>query len=114
MLFFHFTSMDEVHIAASVTSIGRYAFSMSNISSLLIPAGVTSIGDGAFADCRYLVNVTCMAAEPPYLGDGNQYDAWRLKEDNTLYVPAGCRQAYVGNAMWSAAFKHIVEMQHTI
>lgn len=42
----------------SVTSIGDYAFSNSNIISITIPNTVTSIGEDAFSWCRSLTSIT--------------------------------------------------------
>ena len=47
----------EYTIPNNVTSIGGFAFFMSNLTSVTIPNGVTSIGDDAFAYCD-LTNVT--------------------------------------------------------
>lgn len=44
-------------IPEGVTSIGRYAFCGSEITSVVIPEGVTSIGDHAFSYCASLTNV---------------------------------------------------------
>jgi Bacterial Ig-like domain (group 4). len=41
--------LTSVTIPEGVTSIGDYAFSMTNITSISIPEGVTSIGDSAFS-----------------------------------------------------------------
>ncbi len=46
-----------VNIPSSVTSIGRYAFSDSPLSSVTIPSSVTSIGDYAFSRCARLKSV---------------------------------------------------------
>ena len=40
-----------------VTSIGRSAFSYSDLTSITIPDSVTSIGDAAFSDCQNLTNI---------------------------------------------------------
>jgi hypothetical protein len=41
-----------------VTSIGDWAFYATSLTNVLIPDSVTSIGDGAFFDCESLTNVT--------------------------------------------------------
>ncbi len=41
----------------SVTSIGDYAYSLSNLTSITIPGTVTSIGEGAFFACEDLSSV---------------------------------------------------------
>jgi hypothetical protein len=42
----------------SITSIGDYAFDLTKLAEVVIPAGVTSIGEGAFAGCTYLKSIT--------------------------------------------------------
>lgn len=41
----------------NISSIGRFAFARSNISSIVIPEGVTSIGYGAFYHCDNLIDI---------------------------------------------------------
>ena len=51
-------SLSSIIIPASVTSIGDSAFcGCLSLSKIVIPASVTSIGDGAFSDCRSLSNI---------------------------------------------------------
>ena len=51
-------SLSSIIIPASVTSIGDNAFcGCLSLSKIVIPASVTSIGDGAFSDCRSLSNI---------------------------------------------------------
>ena len=42
----------------SVTSIGKEAFSLCSVTSVIIPNSVTSIDDYAFYDCEHLTSVT--------------------------------------------------------
>ena len=56
-------SLSSIVIPASVTSIGRTAFSgCGSLSSIVIPASVTSIGDGAFAGCGSLSSIVIPAS----------------------------------------------------
>jgi len=43
--------------ARTTTSIGNYAFSHCNLTSVIIQSGVTSIGDSAFLSCTSLMSV---------------------------------------------------------
>ena len=40
--------------------IGRYAFAVTGLTSVRLPAEVASLGDSAFADCRQLTEVTIL------------------------------------------------------
>ena len=44
-------------LPARITSIGRYAFSHSGITEVIIPNGVTRLGHASFADCTSLTKV---------------------------------------------------------
>ena len=51
-------SLSSIVIPASVTSIGDSAFSYCrSLSEIVIPFSVTSIGDSAFSDCSSLTNI---------------------------------------------------------
>ena len=61
--FWHCSSLAEIVIPASVTSIGGLAFSgCGSLSSIVIPASVTSIGDGAFSGCGSLSSIVIPAS----------------------------------------------------
>ncbi|MBQ5892263.1 MAG: leucine-rich repeat domain-containing protein [Bacteroidales bacterium] len=98
------SSLTSITIPNSVTSIGNYAFfDCSSLTSITIPNSVTSIGLGAF--CSSLTSVTCLATNPPAL-----YGSFLgINSTSTLYVPNGCRQAYV-NSSWAQYFDCIVEL----
>ena len=64
------TSLTEIRIPESVTSIGGGAFvGCTSLTEIVIPAGVISIGNDAFFGCASLATVT-MQGEPPTLGTG--------------------------------------------
>jgi hypothetical protein len=59
---FRGTDITTVHIPASITSIGSYAFYYcGNLTSITIPASVTSIGNEAFRGCTSLTSITIPA-----------------------------------------------------
>ena len=56
--FWYCSSLSEIIIPSSVTSIGDSAFSYCrSLSEIVIPSSVTSIGDGAFYDCDSLSEI---------------------------------------------------------
>ncbi len=118
------TALESITIPASVNSIGKAAFlkctSLKTITieqgshlttidesafygctaleSIEIPASVTSIGQVAFYGCTSLKTVTCLAVEPPTLGN--------IVFDNchgslTIYVPSEEVETYKGTSGWS-------------
>ena len=55
-------AFNTTNIPSSVTSIGSYAYSNSNVENLVIPETVTSIDDYAFADMKNLKSITIPAS----------------------------------------------------
>ena len=125
------SSLTSVTIPNSVTYIGKKAFKncssltsmtidMSNIigniayydyeSPFNIPSlqnitlgeNVTSIGSGAFNDCSFLQNVTCLATTPPTLADNTVFPYPNIA---TLTVPCGSLEAYSSaTSFWNMFF----------
>jgi hypothetical protein len=57
------SSLTDINIPDTVTSIGSYAFyGASSLSSITIPSGVTSIGDSAFNGASSLTSITIPAS----------------------------------------------------
>ncbi len=54
---FYSTGITSIEIPSSITSIGQYAFSNTGITSVEIPSSITSIGNSAFANCSSLNSV---------------------------------------------------------
>ncbi|GEM_PF-2118681 len=50
--------LKEVTLSDTITKIGEYAFSLTDITRIIIPDAVTSIGEGAFRYCKSLTQVT--------------------------------------------------------
>ena len=101
------SSLTSVTIPNSVTSIGRSAFyNCNSLTSVTIGNSVTTIGNYAFRYCDSLTSVTCLATNPPYLGDDAFY---YIGSPSTLYVPNGCGEAYE-NSSWAQYFDCIVEL----
>ena len=120
----------ELTIGNSVISIGSSAFgSCSALTNVTIPNSVTSIGDEAFSYCYDLVsvvigssvtfigkqvfqdihlqNITCLAVIPPIIQSITFRDYHYSTA--TLYVPAGCKNAYQTANYWKN-FTHILSI----
>ena len=110
------SSLSSVVIPNSVTTIEDGAFSYcSALESVTIGNAVplqgtngmrtvsagsalTSIGADAFSGCRALLSVNCMTATPPEC----DATAWPNEafQNAVLYVPQGCRNAYLSADVW--------------
>lgn len=55
------SSLTEITIPETVTTIGRSAFRSTGLTSVVIPNGVTNLGSGAFSSCKNLNSVTLPA-----------------------------------------------------
>ena len=56
--FWYCSSLSEIVIPSSVTSIGKGAFYVcDSLSEIVIPSSVTSIGDSAFYGCKFPDNL---------------------------------------------------------
>jgi hypothetical protein len=63
---------------------------------------VTSIGSGAFANCSFLQNITCLATTPPTLADNTVFPYPNIA---TLTVPCGTLEAYSSaTSFWNMFF----------
>ncbi len=99
----------ETAVVNNVGSIGANAFyECSALKSLTIGANVTTIGDDAFSDCTALTSFTSLAVTPPECGADVFYGI--DKQKCTLYVPAGCKEAYMQAPQWKDFF-FIEEME---
>jgi uncharacterized protein YjdB len=102
------TNLTSVIIPNSVTFIGANAFQYcSHLTSVSISESVNEIGSGAFSRCPELTNFYCLSKNVPNTSDNAFYDS--NTENATLYVPAGCLDAYKYTYPW-IEFKNIVEI----
>ena len=68
--FLYCSSLSEIVIPSSVTSIGDSAFdTCSSLSEIVIPSSVTSIGDSAFSSCDSLSEIV-IPSSVTSIGDG--------------------------------------------
>jgi hypothetical protein len=104
--FWNCSGLTSVTIGNSVTSIGVGAFwCCSGLESVTIGSGVTSIGSGAFTECSGLTSVTALNPTPVDIFD----NVFTNRENATLYVPKGSKEAYQAADYWKE-FKEIIEL----
>ena len=68
------------------------------MKSATIGSGVTYIDDYVFEDCTSMSTITCLATTPP-----DTRMSWTFQgmaKNVTLYVPAGCGDAYKKSYDW--------------
>lgn len=91
-----------------ITGINYFAFSMTGLTEVTIPAGVTTIDIGAFFGCTSLADVTVLNPTPVAITDYEMEYTLRDSTEGTLHVPAGCAEAYRAAEGWKL-FTNIVE-----
>lgn len=105
---FYATSLTEIDIPDSVTTIDSSAFShCSALTTVTIGTGISSIGQSIFSECPLLTEITIKATTPPALANINAIP------DNvtTIYIPAGTLSAYQSATNWSSFASKFVEME---
>ena len=91
--------LSNIKISDSVTSIESYAFQgCKGVTSLAIPNNVTHIGDYVFQDCNSLESIYVMAEIPPSVSSDSFTDSNYII--STIYVPTGCLEAYQNADVW--------------
>lgn len=109
------TAIKSINLPDGVVSIGEFAFFECQVlTSITIPESVTSIGFAAFSHCPSLTSVTVMSTAPASLDFYGYYpgvdDNFKANNNDTLYVPKGCLDAYRFSD-WYYTFEYIVEQE---
>lgn len=60
--FYNSAKIESVSLPDSVTSIGRYAFSLTALQEIMLPPTVRSLSDGAFSGCTNLISADLTSA----------------------------------------------------
>ena len=99
-------------IPEEVTAIGPYAFfGCKNMTSLTLSKSFKNLEDWALLGIQGLATLYCYPDEPPVISrlsfGGTANDERKLRKACTLYIPKGCKDAYV-DAGWTG-FKEYVE-----
>ncbi|MCM1518081.1 MAG: leucine-rich repeat domain-containing protein [Pseudoflavonifractor sp.] len=101
------SEVKELSLPSTLVNIGRIAFTFNDqIETLWIPSNVEKLTD-PFVRWSKLKNIYILNTVPPQFFDVYYYE---IREDITLYVPKGCKEAYQNAQVWSF-FKNIVEME---
>ena len=102
------SELEEYSIQDNIDYIGAYCFAgCDNLKSITIPHKVYMIGQYAFVNCSKLVNVYCMASNPPQItSDVFGKINWSAK----LYVPTDSVRRYEEDYFWSTCFTNIIAL----
>lgn len=98
-------SLTSINIPSSMKAITYACFAHCNsLTSINIPSSISSIDSYAFAECVAL-NSVIVNRQSPISINGSVFSN---RQDLTLYVPVGCKDAYGSASIWKG-FKEIKE-----
>ena len=103
--FFGCSSLTSITIPNSVTTIENKAFERcSSLTLLNIGNSINYIGEYAFYDCNFLLNINCLAENPPVICN---YTSFPYPNSAILTVPCGSLDAYSNTAnLWNVFFNN--------
>ena len=105
-LFSNATQLTKVTLPNTITSIGQNAFYSNSLKSIVIGDKLTVLDNYAFGNCNDLTEVTIKLTSPLSIAE----NVFPNRTNAILYVPKGCKQAYIAADYWKE-FKEIIEMQ---
>ena len=93
-----------------ITRIGQRSFeNNTGLTSITLGSLIDFIGISAFIGCSSLNTVTSLNPNPPYLAASSDKSPFEELEYKTLYVPKGCKSAYLNEKFWKS-FGKILEI----
>ena len=96
--FAHCSGITNVSLTEGLTKLGYTMFNNCvKLSSVVIPSTIEYIGGNAFSYCSGLTSVTCLAENPPELGDTAAF----YNSTCPIYVPSQSVSAYKSATNWS-------------
>ena len=100
-------SLHELQLPEGILSFGPRCFWDSGITKIVLPSSTVRIGGGAFDWCRSLVEVRCLATNPPALS----IDLFGDIDVPQIYVPASSVSAYRTANVWNQYANNIQAIQ---
>lgn len=87
------SALQTIDLPEGLTSIGDGCFQYcSSLQEIVFPSTTTSIGGYSLRYCSQLKSITCLATNPPTLGNDTVFDD--NHQDRLIYVPAESVEAY--------------------
>lgn len=103
---FYMTKFTSIDLPETLEAIGYNAISFGELTSITIPASVTEIEDYAFSRQTKMTTITFKGTTPPAV---KRY-AFPFSGVETVFVPAGCKEAYVALAANGLTEDNITEL----
>ena len=109
------THSGVVAIDGIVTSIGKQAFSTTNLTGIILPKELETIGESAFDGCKYLTSVNLQACDKlKTIGKQAFYGVGKNSESDpfALVLPEGLEE--IGASAFGAAYISSVTLPSTL
>ena len=99
--FYGCTTLADIQLSTSLSTIGDYAFGGCGFSQITLPASLKEIGDNIFANCSQLKDVYCYATKvPDFIGVEDPSTMSDVFNQATLHVIYGYEPAYKADSWW--------------
>lgn len=94
---FSSSNISSILISDSIKKIGDMAFRDTPLSKITIGKSVSVIGDGAFADCTSLDSIICLADIPPHISFYDDYKKMPYQKYEDYYYAVESFSSYDEN-----------------